>query len=163
MVNKMPTGTPKNGINLGWFKKGSEFWVGRKHKKESIEKIGLASIGRRYVNLGIESICDYCEKKYIKSSPTQLYCKICIPNSKASTYMNKYGISYPEYLKMIEECSGICEICQNSKATHLDHNHKTGKVRGILCSSCNVLLGAAKEDINTLKRSIEYLERNYGK
>lgn len=46
-----------------------------------------------------------------------------------------------------------------SKNFHIDHNHTTEKVRGLLCSSCNLALGHAKEDKEVLKSMIEYLER----
>jgi Recombination endonuclease VII len=55
-----------------------------------------------------------------------------------------------------------CEICgQNSfRVLDLDHDHKTGKLRGFLCSRCNVTLGKCDDDIKILQKMILYLTRN---
>ena len=74
--------------------------------------------------------------------------------------IQKYNISYLKYIKMIDDCSGKCEICFKQKATDIDHNHKTGKVRGLLCHNCNMLLGHAKDNEKILLMSIDYLKRN---
>jgi len=66
---------------------------------------------------------------------------------------------------MLEERNYKCDIC-NQESDHrydklcVDHNHKTGKVRGMLCFSCNVLLGQAKDDPIRLEKSANYLRRN---
>ena len=64
---------------------------------------------------------------------------------------------------MINNRAEIVELfdlkkCGNSK----DHCHSTGKVRALLCGQCNQLLGQAKENINTLRASIKYLEKHSG-
>lgn len=41
----------------------------------------------------------------------------------------------------------------------VDHDHETGKVRGLLCNSCNVMLGHSKDDVAILQKGIEYLNR----
>jgi len=43
------------------------------------------------------------------------------------------------------------------KCRHIDHCHNTGEVRGVLCAGCNLAIGHAKEDINTLNNMIKYL------
>ena len=69
----------------------------------------------------------------------------------------RYGLTRAELDRLIEEQGGLCEICQERPAEHVDHNHVTGKVRAILCFSCNRGLGKFKEDLTTLDRAIEYL------
>ncbi len=87
---------------------------------------------------------------------------------KHSAYMieYKYGITKSEYDKLLKEQDGACAICRkieirkrNGKATALivDHNHATGKVRGLLCHKCNTILGMAEDNINILANSITYL------
>jgi phage FluMu protein Com len=58
-----------------------------------------------------------------------------------------------------------CKICNKEYSTvskhgglYIDHCHATGEVRGLLCSSCNNLLGQCKDDINILKNAIKYLQ-----
>lgn len=73
-----------------------------------------------------------------------------------------YNLSVEEYDKMLVEQNGVCAICSNpptGKPLHVDHNHKTGKVRKLLCFTCNSAIGYAKEDINLLGRMIVYLEK----
>lgn len=53
----------------------------------------------------------------------------------------------------------FCEVCHQRAAKHLDHNHKTEKVRGWLCSNCNQAIGLLHEDAAILKALISYLER----
>lgn len=77
-----------------------------------------------------------------------------------------YGISSEEYFKQLEEQKGVCAICgktpekHNKRGVYLyaDHDHKTGKVRGLLCYFCNIGLGFFRDDISILKEASEYLE-----
>lgn len=64
---------------------------------------------------------------------------------------------------MLEEQNGRCAIClckPRTKRLAVDHNHKTGKVRGLLCSRCNHgLLGYAHDSVEMLLRAYEYVKR----
>lgn len=77
-----------------------------------------------------------------------------------------YGISLEEMLGMLEDQKYLCKICstdlnkQLPKNIHIDHNHTTGKIRGVLCGNCNKCLGLFKDDVNILKSAIKYLEIN---
>lgn len=51
----------------------------------------------------------------------------------------------------------VCAICLGTKKLCIDHCHKTGRVRGALCASCNNMLGQAKDRVDLLLRAIEYL------
>lgn len=75
----------------------------------------------------------------------------------------KYNLSYEQYLKILEVQGNKCAICKNELGIdrnhiHVDHCHKTGKIRGILCRYCNSTLGYSKEDKNRLEACIEYLK-----
>ena len=74
----------------------------------------------------------------------------------------KYGISLEDFNKIFKEQNGICAICNVSKATHIDHNHKTSKVRGLLCRDCNIGLGLFKDNKTFLLSAKTYLERCEG-
>jgi hypothetical protein len=81
---------------------------------------------------------------------------------KNSKLKRIYGISYSEYLTMLEAQNGCCAICGTNdtgkrKAFAVDHNHTTGKVRGLLCGNCNLGIGNLKEDEGIMLRAMEYL------
>jgi len=78
----------------------------------------------------------------------------------------KYGISTEIYDAMLEKQKGVCYIC-NMPESHaktsflcIDHDHKTGKVRKLLCSHCNIAIGRAREDTDILSKMIRYLEEH---
>ena len=74
-----------------------------------------------------------------------------------------YGITHEEYLAMEEAQGNCCAICKAPKASLkgrgwcTDHCHTTGKVRGLLCTSCNKGLGLFKDDPTKLEAAVEYL------
>lgn len=70
----------------------------------------------------------------------------------------RYGIGEAEVQEMVEEQGGMCLICQRPlDSVHVDHDHNTGAIRGILCFTCNVGLGNFKDDPWRLERAAEYL------
>ena len=58
---------------------------------------------------------------------------------------------------MIEAQGGVCAACHEEPATQVDHDHKTGKVRGILCDGCNGGIALFDEDIALMERAVRYL------
>lgn len=72
-----------------------------------------------------------------------------------------YGITKEVYQSMVDEQGGNCFICQSDnqgKRLHIDHCHKHGHVRRLLCTKCNTALGLVDDKISTLKSMINYLE-----
>lgn len=61
---------------------------------------------------------------------------------------------------MFAEQSGLCAICGTAPAAHVDHDHATGKVRGLLCFNCNGGLGQFKDQIGVLNAAVRYLKGN---
>ena len=80
---------------------------------------------------------------------------------KNGELMRKYGITLEVFNSLVEGQGGKCKICSNvllaGKHTHVDHCHKTGAVRGILCQRCNVQLGWFEKNAS---RVIKYLEQS---
>ena len=76
----------------------------------------------------------------------------------------KYGLNAEEYYNMFESQNNKCTICgeefSDSNRAFVDHCHKTNKVRGLLCTRCNSLLGMAKDNIEILQNAIKYLSQN---
>lgn len=75
-----------------------------------------------------------------------------------------YGITIDEYDAMVARQRGRCAICRcrpedvGERWLSVDHDHRTGRVRSLLCRSCNTLLGRADDSVLLLKRAIRYLE-----
>ena len=81
----------------------------------------------------------------------------------------RYGITLEIYSQMLEAQNNVCAICHlpesrksrsGSYILSVDHDHKTGKVRGLLCHRCNNCLGTLKDNTQILQSAINYLNRN---
>ncbi|MDQ3485915.1 MAG: endonuclease VII domain-containing protein, partial [Actinomycetota bacterium] len=73
--------------------------------------------------------------------------------------MRRYGLTEAEVTALIEAQDGLCLLCRERTPTHVDHDHVTGLVRGVLCSCCNQGLGNFRDSAQTLRAAIDYLER----
>jgi len=85
-------------------------------------------------------------------------CKDCETDK---TMRRLYGITLGDYARMFEEQNGVCAVCgQASTGTrlHIDHDHTTGRVRGLLCFKCNSVLGKVNDDPEHLLTLVAYLE-----
>jgi hypothetical protein len=79
--------------------------------------------------------------------------------SRNGKLLSRYGITQEQYEEMYEAQQGICPICCGwFEKLFVDHCHDTGKVRALLCGMCNPGLGFFKDDVELLKRAIEYLD-----
>jgi hypothetical protein len=76
--------------------------------------------------------------------------------------LKRFGLTQSEYEAMMQGQQGLCAICHMNQATAIDHDHRTGEVRGILCHHCNLLLGHAKDSTLVLENAVRYLEYNSG-
>jgi hypothetical protein len=77
----------------------------------------------------------------------------------------KYGITLEDYNNMLKSQNNVCKTCGTSnpgansdKYFNVDHCHKTGKIRGLLCGQCNIALGLVKDNISVLENLIKYLK-----
>lgn len=70
----------------------------------------------------------------------------------------RYGISAAEIEMLKASQGGLCPICRDRPAVHVDHDHVTKRLRGILCEPCNGFLGAFNDDPHLIHSAIEYLE-----
>lgn len=113
--------------------------------------------------------CRYCETLYTPQFPSHLYCSDeCAANGVIQRHYKKsYNLSYKEVINLRNEQDNLCAICKTpgfmmndrvKSALNVDHDHKTGEVRGMLCHNCNRALGLFQDDISLLKAAINYLE-----
>lgn len=80
------------------------------------------------------------------------------PDAWRDKYLRKtYSISLEEYNEMLQKQNGLCWICGESSDLVVDHDHESGKVRGLLCNLCNTSLGGFKDNIVSLEKAIAYL------
>jgi hypothetical protein len=93
--------------------------------------------------------------------------KAYLKSYKRMKQIESYGLSLQQYEDMKANQNGVCAICNkipaNNKSLQIDHNHRTGKVRGLLCFRCNFGMSYFSEDVERFKRVVVYLEENDGK
>lgn len=78
-----------------------------------------------------------------------------------ATRKSAYGITAAEYDGKMKKQKGRCAICRRiMRRPDVDHNHKTKKVRDLLCHGCNTFLGLAQESAKILSNAIKYLRRH---
>lgn len=69
-----------------------------------------------------------------------------------------YDLSVEEYQEMQRQQNGLCAICLRQKLLEIDHDHISGKVRGLLCRKCNLGLGCFADDPTQFQRVLDYLD-----
>lgn len=126
-------------------------------------------------------ICSKCRKEKPRSEfykrknrkdPHRSDCKECSvkanrerPRQKINRkyWLKRYfNLTFEQYNKMFEQQNGVCAICgkpELKRNLSVDHNHKTKKIRGLLCLHCNAFLGRINDSQKILKRTIKYLQK----
>lgn len=109
--------------------------------------------------------CKKCHLKNMKDYHLRNKEKVAKINRKHKL-MRNYGITIEQYEILLKKQSGKCAICGTSeirrakaKYFNIDHNHKTGNIRGLLCHDCNIILGKLNDDIEMCKNIIKYLSK----
>ncbi|QLH20751.1 endonuclease VII domain-containing protein [Streptomyces sp. Rer75] len=91
-------------------------------------------------------------------------CKTCrAKDGRAGHLKRQYGLTEAERDELVASQAGACAICLDAPAAHVDHDHGTGRVRGVLCFSCNAALGQFKDRADAIRRAAAYLEGNVWK
>ena len=140
-----PKGDSSTQYCRGCSKKRSEW-----HKKKRKEKLaaGLCEKCVEPRERKDRCMCNRCREK------VRLY-------FKEKTIWLKYGITHEDYDSMLKEQGNVCAICKKppKKKLDVDHCHTTGKVRGLLCRACNVLVGLMERDPKAVAPALKYLKR----
>ena len=128
---------------------------------------------------GVHPICVACHRKYKKElhardsearnrqlERSREYRRLNPVKYKLAildcNYKKKYGITLEEYNCMLEKQNNCCAVCKDppiKQRLHVDHNHVTGKVRGLLCQACNVSIGKMKESPELIRKLADYVEK----
>jgi hypothetical protein len=116
-----------------------------KHKDEARE-------ATRLWELNHPDIVKQRRKKWFQKTKNKEY-------MKNYHLIKNYNITLDDYNKLFLKQEGKCKICHQSfESLIVDHNHKTNKVRGLLCDNCNCGIGFLKENTDILLEAIEYLK-----
>ena len=85
---------------------------------------------------------------------------------------HQYGITWQQYEEMLKNQNGVCAICGDKETVTgsrgqprnlpVDHDHRSGKVRALLCYRCNSMIGYSREREDLLLKAIEYLRKHRG-
>lgn len=116
----------------------------------------------------LERRCTKCKVVSASSnfSKTAHWCKACQREATRAHRYRVLGTTHEEYLAVLHGQLGACAVCGKNetpvagghRGLHLDHDHVTGKRRGVLCSNCNQVLGRVKDSITHLEQLIAYLK-----
>jgi len=124
------------------------------------EKLATDFYVRNKVSMVRHSICKECDKRKSKKRHEENP-----ERTRNNDLKRNYGITLDEHTQMYEEQNGACAICKGEgdgrwKKLCVDHDHKTGKVRQLLCRNCNVVLGQVGDNPNLLEEMIKYLQKH---
>lgn len=135
--------------NKEWYKKNLAKIKIKRSSKESL------SYFREYYRKNAKRL--RAEQKIRRQKRPEHYREVARKSSKKFRY-KKYGISVEDFNLMSKVQSSLCKICKEKKKLYVDHCHKTNRVRGLLCHTCNVGIGLLKDNIVFLKSAIQYLK-----
>jgi len=102
---------------------------------------------------GRHPYCKPCHNARGRESKQRLY-----GGSRHYHLVRRYGITAAQFDELLAKQGGVCAICGRENPEHVDHDHETGKLRGILCFNCNGGLGQFSDNTERLANAIEYLE-----
>ncbi len=84
------------------------------------------------------------------------------PDQRKESSLKRHGITLSQWEQMFIKQNGLCVICGNwlkfDGSTHVDHDHRSGEVRGLLCHKCNSFIGYALDSTTVLMNAIDYLQ-----
>ena len=136
-------------------------------KKKRVSEFGK----NKQTTSGISSWCKLCKcedaKLFRKNNP-----ELAKEQGRKLKLKFRYGLTLDEYDQMFNEQNGVCAICGqkeivinkfgNVKRLSIDHNHKNGKVRQLLCNRCNLLVGPMENSLELVDIVLDYLEKHNG-
>lgn len=112
------------------------------------------TLKRRVIRSRELGVCISCHKNKVKEGCVM--CQVCIDKSVRSARLRKYNMTEGELDTLFR--NPRCAICGSYTNLHIDHDHNTGRVRGLLCSSCNRGLGCFVDNIEYLLQAVAYLK-----
>ena len=120
---------------------------------------------------GYQHLCKPCQSVYQKNYVRKLNPEKRAKANRKWRLIKIFGITPEQFDQMLEDQNHVCAVCKNSERliTHstgkpaplsVDHCHKTGRVRALLCNRCNTTLGKVADDPHLLRHLADYLEQH---
>jgi hypothetical protein len=72
--------------------------------------------------------------------------------------LRRYGVTPIDYVAFLISQNGRCAVCQQIRSLHIDHDHVTGRVRGLVCRLCNTGMGMFSDDPDRLRAAADHIE-----
>ena len=112
----------------------------------------------QYAKRKASGMCVYCG---VPARPDSVICQPCQDELVWNKRMRKFGVSREDFAAMLASQEGRCAICLVTidDSAHVDHDHRTERVRGLLCGPCNRGIGHFRDDPETLRMAADYLLR----
>ena len=109
----------------------------------------------------VDYVCFCCNEKFISThASNKRYCKECVPNKAWRGRARRYGIGKKEWDKMLDNQNGTCALCDRNPEV-VDHCHKNGFIRGLLCGKCNLYVSILDNDPLWIKKAKLYIGVKY--
>lgn len=109
---------------------------------------------RANVQTGLHTYCKPCHNARGQATLAR------VGGSRTYHLKRRYGITAADADAMLAAQGGLCAICRTAAAAHVDHDHLTGKVRGLLCFNCNGGLGQFRDRVDVLEAAVGYLNNH---
>lgn len=106
-------------------------------------------------------VCDVCEREFQRLSPShKRYCTVCVPDKSWRGRAQRYRIGKPQWDTLLEFQNNKCCLCDRNPEV-VDHCHKKGIVRGLLCNACNTAINILDRDYEYLQKALKYIGGDY--
>ena len=140
-------------------------WYVIKNHSSSIVESGGGCVTKPGPKPGSIKPKQFCLRGHDRSLPDAVYRGQCKECRREKHLRAKYGIDQEFYEYLVEQQDSECKICGDYKPSFLpggglvvDHDHRTGKVRGLLCRECNLRLGYFHDNPELLRKAADYVE-----
>lgn len=153
MIEALVSSDTKTCTKCGESKSSDLFYRPKAKKYHNWCRACRSSHSRNWANKNRERVREYAKDYYQKRRDT------CIKAARRFR-LRRQGFTPEQYDELMVKQNGVCAICGKKQSDRLlaaDHDHATGKLRGLLCMKCNAALGLFFDDIKIMARAIGYL------